>query len=115
VPRRSRPQLYLPTPGVRRAVVVGAGSFGTAVAVLLARGVTRTTLQARTEDQARRLAADRENQAYLPGVELPGELRVETVAAGLSRAGHCPPWDRHRTLTVESKYFLYYLMDLGNA
>jgi glycerol-3-phosphate dehydrogenase (NAD(P)+) len=101
---------------VRRAVVVGAGSFGTAVAVLLARGGTRTTLQARTEDQARRLAADRENQAYLPGVELPGELRVETIAAGLSRAGHCPPWDCHRTLTVDqSKYFLYYLMDLGNA
>jgi hypothetical protein len=38
---------------VRRAVVVGAGSFGTAVAVLLARGGTRTTLQARTEDVAR--------------------------------------------------------------
>jgi glycerol-3-phosphate dehydrogenase (NAD(P)+) len=32
-----RPQLSLPTPGSRRAVVVGAGSFGTAVAVLLAR------------------------------------------------------------------------------
>jgi len=86
VPPRSRPQLHLPTPGVRRAVVVGAGSFGTAVAVLLARGGTRTTLQARTEDQARRLATDRENQAYLPGVELPGELRIETVAAGLARA-----------------------------
>jgi glycerol-3-phosphate dehydrogenase (NAD(P)+) len=46
----------------------------------------RTTLQARTEEQAARLAADRENQAYLPGVALPGELRVETVRSGLSRA-----------------------------
>jgi glycerol-3-phosphate dehydrogenase (NAD(P)+) len=71
---------------VRRAVVVGAGSFGTAIAVLLTRGGMRTTLQARTEEQASRLAADRENQAYLPGVALPGELRVETVGAGLSRA-----------------------------
>jgi glycerol-3-phosphate dehydrogenase (NAD(P)+) len=88
VPLRARPQLHLPTPGVRRAVVVGAGSFGTAVAVLLARGGMRTTLQARTEDQARRLTADRENQAYLPGVELPGELRVETVDAGLARADY---------------------------
>jgi glycerol-3-phosphate dehydrogenase (NAD(P)+) len=86
VPPRSRPQLQLPTPGVRRAVVVGAGSFGTDVAVLRARGGTRTTLQARTEDQARRLAADRENEAYLPGVELPGELRIEPAAAGLGRA-----------------------------
>jgi glycerol-3-phosphate dehydrogenase (NAD(P)+) len=45
-----------------------------------------TTLQTRTEEQAARLAADRENQAYLPGVALPSELRVETVRSGLSRA-----------------------------
>ena len=83
---RHRPSLYLPTPGGRRAVVVGAGSFGTAVAVLLARGGLRTTLQARTAEQARRLAADRENVEYLPGVELPRELRIEDVRTGLARA-----------------------------
>ena len=83
---RHRPSLYLPIPGARRAVVVGAGSFGTAVAVLLARGGLRTTLQARTAEQARRLAEDRENVAYLPGVELPRELRIEDVDAGLGRA-----------------------------
>jgi glycerol-3-phosphate dehydrogenase (NAD(P)+) len=70
----------------RRAIVIGAGSFGTAVAVLLARGGVRTTLQARTSEQAARLNADRENLVYLPGVELPGDLRVETVADGLARA-----------------------------
>jgi len=70
----------------RRAVVVGAGSFGTAVAVLLARGGLRTTLQARTSEQAERLRTDRENRIYLPGTELPRELRVEAVSAGLSRA-----------------------------
>jgi glycerol-3-phosphate dehydrogenase (NAD(P)+) len=80
------PSLYLPTPGGRRAIVLGAGSFGTAVAVLLARGGLRTTLQARTAEQARRLADDRENTAYLPGVELPRELRIEDVSAGLTRA-----------------------------
>ena len=83
---RTRPQFSLPSSGARRAIVVGAGSFGTAVAVLLARGGARTALQARTEEQARRLAADRENAAYLPGIELPGDLRIETVEAGLSRA-----------------------------
>jgi glycerol-3-phosphate dehydrogenase (NAD(P)+) len=83
---RHRPSLYLPIPGGRRAVVVGAGSFGTAVAVLLARGGLRTTLQARTADQARRLAEDRMNHEYLPGVELPRELRIEDVRAGLGRA-----------------------------
>jgi glycerol-3-phosphate dehydrogenase (NAD(P)+) len=69
-------------------VVVGAGSFGTATAVLLARGGFRTTLQTRTADQCRRLDADRENAAYLPDVELPRDLRIETMAAGLSRADY---------------------------
>jgi glycerol-3-phosphate dehydrogenase (NAD(P)+) len=71
--------------GVRRAVVVGAGSFGTAVAVLLSRGGLRTTLQTRTAEQAERLRADRENRVYLPGVELPRDLRIEAVEGGLAR------------------------------
>jgi glycerol-3-phosphate dehydrogenase (NAD(P)+) len=71
--------------GVRRAVVVGGGSFGTAVAVLLTRAGLRTSLQTRTAEQAERLRADRENRVYLPGVELPRELRIEPVTAGLAR------------------------------
>jgi glycerol-3-phosphate dehydrogenase (NAD(P)+) len=67
-------------------VVVGAGSFGTAVAVLLARSGVRTTLQARTAEQAERLAEERVNAVYLPEVELPRDLRVESVGAGLARA-----------------------------
>ena len=83
-----RPQLTLPTPGSRRAVVLGAGSFGTAVAVLLARGGFRTTLQTRSTEQAERLETERQNQAYLPDVEFPRELRVEPMSAGLSRADY---------------------------
>src|SRR3712207_1659226 len=83
-----RPHLTLPTPGSRRAVVVGAGSFGTAVAVLLARGGFRTTLQTRTREQARRLEADRENTAYLAGVKLPRDLRIEAAEEGLARADY---------------------------
>src|SRR4051812_16153936 len=83
-----RPQLSLPTPGSRRAIVLGAGSFGTAVAVLLARGGVRTTLQTRTPEQATRLGADRQNRDYLADVELPRELRVEPMSAGLSRADY---------------------------
>jgi glycerol-3-phosphate dehydrogenase (NAD(P)+) len=78
----------LPTPIAKRAIVVGAGSFGTAVAVLLARGGFRTTLQTRTAEQCRLLVRDRENRVYLPGVELPRELRTETVDAGLGRADY---------------------------
>src|ERR687886_3129176 len=83
-----RPHLALPTPGTRRAVVVGAGSFGTATAVLLARGGFRTTLQTRTPEQAQRLEADRQNREYLPEVELPRELRIEPISAGLARADY---------------------------
>ena len=81
-----RAHLSLPAPGTRRAVVVGAGSFGTAVAVLLARGGFRTTLQTRTPEQAERLQTDRENQAYLPGIEFPPALRIEHVGAGVGAA-----------------------------
>ena len=84
---RRRP-LSLHAPGQRRAVVIGAGSFGTAVAVLLARGGLRTTLQAHTAEQAEALARERENATYLPGVELPRELRIETAGAGLERADY---------------------------
>lgn len=80
--------MHLPAPGTKRATVVGAGSFGTAVAVLLARGGLRTTLQTRTQDQADRLQADRENRVYLPGVELARELRIESTDAGLARADY---------------------------
>ena len=83
-----RPQLTIPSPGGRRAVVLGAGSFGTAVAVLLARGGFRTTLQTRSTEQAERLENERQNAAYLPEVAFPRELRVEPMSAGLSRADY---------------------------
>jgi glycerol-3-phosphate dehydrogenase (NAD(P)+) len=69
-------------------VVIGAGSFGTAVAVLLARSGLRTTLQTRTAEQARTLIEDRENRVYLGGVELPRELRIEPVEVGVARADY---------------------------
>jgi glycerol-3-phosphate dehydrogenase (NAD(P)+) len=82
---RARPRS---SPGSRRATVIGAGSFGTALAVLLARGGLRTTLQARTEQQASELAEEHENRVYLPGVELPAQLRIESAAAGVARADY---------------------------
>jgi glycerol-3-phosphate dehydrogenase (NAD(P)+) len=89
LPRTSLSLPSLPsTPLNRRAVVIGAGSFGTAIAVLLARGGLRTTLQTRTPEQAEALNADRENREYLKGVNFPRELRVEPVAQGLSRADY---------------------------
>ena len=78
----------LPTPGPRRATVIGAGSFGTALGVLLARGGLRATLQARTAEQAERLASERENREYLPGVQLPPQLRVEPASGAIERVDY---------------------------
>jgi glycerol-3-phosphate dehydrogenase (NAD(P)+) len=68
--------------------VIGAGSFGTALAVLLARGGLRTTLHTRTPEQAAQIDAQRENRQYLPDVELPAQLRVEPLSAVLSRSDY---------------------------
>ena len=86
-PTSSRPR-SLAIPGAKRATVIGAGSFGTALAVLLCRGGLRTTLQTRTTEQAQALESARENRGYLQGVELPGQLRIETAAAGVARADY---------------------------
>jgi glycerol-3-phosphate dehydrogenase (NAD(P)+) len=69
-------------------VVIGAGSFGTALAVLLTRGGLRTTLLARTPKQAQRLELERENREYLPGVQLPAQLLVKPVSGGIERTDY---------------------------
>ena len=63
----------------KRASVVGAGSFGTAVAIVLVRAGMRTTLLCRTEEQAREMDEARENKRYLAGVELPERLKVRVL------------------------------------
>src|SRR5512147_217450 len=64
---------------IRRAAVIGAGSFGTAIAVLLERSGVRTTLFTRTAEQCRELESKRVNERYLDGVELPGGLKFRAL------------------------------------
>jgi glycerol-3-phosphate dehydrogenase (NAD(P)+) len=64
-------------PPMRRAAVIGAGSWGTAVAVLLARGGLDVQLGTRSAEQAQELSEARENKRYLAEVELPESLRVK--------------------------------------
>lgn len=74
-------------PPVRRAAVIGAGSWGTALAVLLARGGLEVQLATRTAAQAAEVEEARENRRYLPGVRLPDSVLVrqagEVELAGL--------------------------------
>jgi 1-acyl-sn-glycerol-3-phosphate acyltransferase len=67
-------------PPMRRAAVIGAGSWGTAVAVLLARGGLEVQLGARTEERAAELIEDGENRRYLPGVSLPDSIDVRPAS-----------------------------------
>ncbi|HWM08844.1 MAG TPA: 1-acyl-sn-glycerol-3-phosphate acyltransferase [Solirubrobacteraceae bacterium] len=73
-------------PPLRRAAVIGAGSWGTSVAVMLARAGLEVDLGTRTREQAEQLAAERANERYLPGVELPKAVRpVRAADLELSR------------------------------
>lgn len=67
-------------PPMRRAAVIGAGSWGTAVAVLLARGGLEVQLGTRTAEQAAAMQESRENGHYLEGVKLPDGLVVKASA-----------------------------------
>jgi glycerol-3-phosphate dehydrogenase (NAD(P)+) len=68
-------------PPMRRAAVIGAGSWGTAVAVLLARGGLEVQLGARNAERAAEMAEAGENRRYLPGVSLPESVDVRPASA----------------------------------
>jgi 1-acyl-sn-glycerol-3-phosphate acyltransferase len=72
---------------LRRAAVIGAGSWGTAVAVMLARAGIEVDLGTRTAEQAEELAATRTNPRYLDDVELP-ERVTPVRAADLELSRH---------------------------
>ena len=70
-----------------RIAVLGSGSWGTALSVHLARTGHDVRLWARDATLASALAAQRENHAYLPGIELPAALQpTSELAAALSGA-----------------------------
>ncbi len=64
-------------PPLRKAAVIGAGSWGTAVAVLLARGGLEVELGTRTSEKAHEILKKGENEDYLPGVKLSPEVVVK--------------------------------------
>jgi glycerol-3-phosphate dehydrogenase (NAD(P)+) len=55
---------------------LGAGSWGTALAVLLANKGIKTVLWARNQEFAKQIRKSRENKSYLPGIELPTALEI---------------------------------------
>ena len=57
-----------------RITVLGAGSWGTALAVVLTRNVEIVTLWGRNEPQMAAINQARQNERYLPGIDLPDNL-----------------------------------------
>lgn len=57
--------------------VLGAGSYGTALAICLARNGTPTILWGRDTQQLSDMASSRQNQRYLPDIPLPDSLVIE--------------------------------------
>jgi glycerol-3-phosphate dehydrogenase len=74
-------------PPIRRAAIVGAGAWGTSLAVALARAGFEVDLGCRTADQAAVIREKRVNQRYLPDVVLPEAVTVMR-AAELELCGH---------------------------
>lgn len=66
--------------------ILGAGSWGTALAILLANNGRHVHLWSVDPKELVPLNAERENQAFLPGVPFPKELRVEPQLVNITAA-----------------------------
>ncbi len=67
-------------PPIRRAAIIGAGTWGTSLAVSLARAGIDVDLGCRTHEQAETIVAARANEAYLPDISLPDSITIKRAA-----------------------------------
>lgn len=82
-----------------KVCVIGAGAWGTALAVVAADRGHDVTLWARREEQARVLDSTRENLEHLPGVKLPVNVHVSSNLEEVQEANFA-------LLCVPSSYLL---------
>ncbi|MBJ7453114.1 MAG: NAD(P)-binding domain-containing protein, partial [Blastococcus sp.] len=66
---------------MKRAAVLGAGSWGTTFAKVLADAGCDVTLHARRPELVKAITEDGENRDYLPGIRLPSAVRATGDAA----------------------------------
>lgn len=81
----SPPSGVAPSPTTISVAVVGAGSWGTALAALIARHGHPTVLWGRDAAAIAAITHSHENPRYLPGIALPGALRATTDLAAALR------------------------------
>jgi glycerol-3-phosphate dehydrogenase (NAD(P)+) len=72
-----------------KVAVLGAGSWGTALAMVLAENGNAVTVWGRDAQTLEQIRASRRNERYLPGVELPGELQYDSNLDGAISDSGC--------------------------
>jgi glycerol-3-phosphate dehydrogenase (NAD(P)+) len=90
--------------------VLGAGSWGTALSILLAHSGRQVTLWARNAGHLEKMAAERSNQRFLPGITFPESLRLASSADLSSIRRHA-----HYLVVVPSHAFRETLEKLRRA
>ena len=68
--------------------VLGAGSWGTALALQLDRSGSRCILWDRDTDNILQVRETRCNQRYLPGIDIPASIKLETDVLAAVKAAH---------------------------
>lgn len=71
---------------IRTTAILGAGGWGTALAVLWAKRGNAITLWGNNAERAARLRETRENRDYLPGVKIPESIAVTSDIADCTSA-----------------------------
>ena len=71
---------------IRQIAIVGAGGWGTALAVLWAKQGNEITLWGHDPERTEKVRATRENPDYLPGIKLPESIRVTSDIADCASA-----------------------------
>ena len=90
----------------KKLAVLGAGSWGTALAILAARNGCQTLLWGHNPEHVAPLAQDRQNKRYLPGVMFPENL---TVSSDLAEVAN---FSRLFLVSVPSHAFKHTLLNL---
>jgi glycerol-3-phosphate dehydrogenase (NAD(P)+) len=71
---------------IGETAILGAGSWGTALAWLWGKNGRQVSLWGHDAERAERMRQTRENSDYLPGLKLPGSVRVTSELSDCARA-----------------------------
>ena len=63
---------------MKKVTVIGSGSWGTALAVMLAQNEHEVMIWSRRQDAVDELIIDRKNEKYLPGIVIPENIQATT-------------------------------------